>query len=259
MGYYSSPLVTFLMTLFNVRLGWWLGNPSKKDYYQVAGPKSSVYPIVAEALGLTDDQNDYIYLSDGGHFENLGLYEMVLRRCHTVVVCDASDDFEFKLDNLGNAIRKIRIDFGIPITFGEMSLYPREEGRPGAHCAVGTIHYSRADRPEGGDAAPQFDEGGRPIPRKSYPDGRIIYIKPVFYGDEPRDIYHYASTSPRFPHESTADQWFSEAQFESYRMLGLNTVNKILGHDAEPLTIEDLRNRVDQHLSARAWERVRQA
>jgi hypothetical protein len=242
MGYYSSPLVTFLMTVFNVRLGWWLGNPAKRDYYSVPGPKSSAYPIIAEALSLTDDHNDYIYLSDGGHFENLGLYEMVLRRCHVIVVCDASDDFDFQFDNLGNAIRKVRIDFGIPITFEKMYIQPRSKGQPGAYCAVGTIRYRHADRAAVGDGA----EGP--------PDGYLLYVKPVFYGDEPRDVYHYANTNSRFPHESTADQWFSEAQFESYRMLGLHMLNKILGDGDEPLEISDLVERVKEHLEKKEWE-----
>ncbi len=252
MGYYSSPLVTFLMTLFNVRLGWWLGNPgpagarvhwyqqwkARKDhfkhYYQLAFPKSAVYPIIAEALGLTDDHNSYIYLSDGGHFENLGLYEMVLRRCRMIVVSDASDDADFQYDNLGNAVKKIRIDFGIPIDFKSMQILPRKDKKTGAFCAIGTVAYSAVDTIDG------VDEHGKPAQVKA-PDGIIIYIKPVFYGDEPRDIYHYAMTHEAFPHESTVDQWFSESQFESYRKLGSYVVdaicqNPLAGGPDEPLT-----------------------
>ncbi|MBA2734205.1 MAG: patatin-like phospholipase family protein, partial [Acidobacteria bacterium] len=95
MGYMiSSPLVSFLMAMFNVRLGWWLGNPGpagnrtfKRDV-----PQFAAGPVVVEALSMTDDKSSYVYLSDGGHFENLGLYEMVLRRCHLIVVSDASTD-----------------------------------------------------------------------------------------------------------------------------------------------------------------------
>jgi hypothetical protein len=246
MGYYSSPLVTFLMTLFNVRLGWWLGNPGKAgaDVYQVSNPKSSARPIIDEALGLTDDENPYVYLSDGGHFENLGLYEMVLRRCNTIVVSDASDDFDFKLDNLGNAIRKIRIDFGIPIEFETMFIYPRAKGHGGAFCAVGTIEYSRADKVRAGDGRAETQA----------PDGKLIYIKPVFYGNEPRDVYHYAQANELFPHESTADQWFSEEQFESYRSLGMYIVGRIVGDKKDPdsinaptITMEQFRKLAEDH------------
>lgn len=222
MGYYSSPIVTLLMTLFNVRLGWWLGNPGPAGakQYHLACPKSALYPIVAEALGLTDDHSSYIYLTDGGHFENLGLYEMVLRRCRLIVVSDASDDANFQFDNLGNAVKKIRIDFGIPIDFKSMQIFPRSEKKKGAFCAIGTIRYSCVDKID------KLDEKGQSREVEA-PDGLIVYIKPVFYGDEPRDVYHYAMTHETFPHESTVDQWFSETQFESYRKLGSYVVDTI--------------------------------
>jgi Patatin-like phospholipase len=214
MGYHSSPLVTFILTLLNVRLGAWLGNPGKAgDHtFQLGYPESSVRPIIDEALGLTNASSPYVYLSDGGHFENLGLYEMVLRRCHFIVVSDAGQDPECSFADLGEAVRKIRIDFGIPIEFDQMKIYPRSKVESlkerGHNCAIGHIRYSVVD----GSTAP---------------DGIIIYIKPACYGDEPRDIYEYFKRSETFPHESTADQFFSESQFESYRMLGAYTMEKL--------------------------------
>jgi len=117
MGYHSSPLVTFILTVLNVRLGAWLGNPGPAGdtTYHLGYPNFSVRPIFAEAFGLTNDINPYVYLSDGGHFENLGLYEMVLRRCHYIVVSDAGEDPECSFADLGDAVRKIRIDLGISI------------------------------------------------------------------------------------------------------------------------------------------------
>ena len=213
MGYHSSPVLGLLMTLFNVRLGWWLGNPGSPGAktWRRKGPQYSVGPLFSEAIGNTTDLYKYVNLSDGGHFENLGLYEMVLRRCHFIVVSDGGEDPECAYADLGEAVRKIRIDFGIPIEFGTMTIYPRSAidtlKTPGHNCAVGRIRYSVVD----GDDAP---------------DGIVVYIKPVCYGDEPRDIYEYFKTNPTFPHESTSDQFFSESQFESYRMLGAYTMEK---------------------------------
>jgi hypothetical protein len=213
MGYHSSPVLGLLMTLFNVRLGWWLGNPGEPGAktWRRPGPGYSVGPLFSEAIGNTTDNYKYVNLSDGGHFENLGLYEMVLRRCHFIVVSDGGEDLECAFADLGEAVRKIRIDFGIPIEFGTMTIYPRSAidtlKGPGHNCAVGRVRYSVVD---GADA----------------PDGIIIYIKPACYGDEPRDIYEYFKTNPTFPHESTSDQFFSESQFESYRMLGAYTMEK---------------------------------
>ena len=235
MGYHSSSLVTFILTLLNVRLGAWLGNPGKAgdQTFQLGYPESSVRPIIDEALGLTNDTSPYVYLSDGGHFENLGLYEMVLRRCHFILVSDAGQDPECSFADLGEAVRKIRIDFGIPIDFGQMSIYPRSQidslKKRGHNCAIGRVRYSAVD---GSDA----------------PDGIIVYIKPACYGDEPRDIYEYFKRSETFPHESTADQFFSESQFESYRMLGTHTMEilcKDCGSDFRRFTGEILTTHLD--------------
>ena len=87
MGYNSSPGVAFLMTLFNVRLGWWLPNPQDPSYWQNS-PRWALRPLFMEMFGLTSERERWIYLSDGGHFENLGLYEMVRRRCRVIVVID---------------------------------------------------------------------------------------------------------------------------------------------------------------------------
>jgi len=64
--------------------------------------------------------------------------------------------------------------------------------------------------------------------------GEFVYIKPVFYGSEPQDIYNYAMTNDAFPHQSTGDQWFSESQFESYRALGSHTVSQICKEKTPP-------------------------
>ena len=238
MGYHSSPVLGFLMTLFNVRLGWWLGNPGTPGdkTWPRSGPRYSVGPLFSEAAGNTTDHAKYVNLSDGGHFENLGLYEMVLRRCHYIVVSDAGEDPECSFADLGEAVRKIRIDFGIPIEFGPMSIYPRSAidtlKAPGHNCAIGHIRYSIVD----GDAAP---------------DGVIVYIKPACYGHEPRDIYEYFKTSPTFPHETTANQFFFESQFESYRMLGAYTMEKLCT-DCRGDFRRFIRSILKQHLKMKA-------
>jgi hypothetical protein len=223
MGYHSSPLVTFMMTIFNARLGWWLGNPGPAghDTFYLANPRFPVRPIVAEAFGLTERTSPYVYLSDGGHFDNLGLYEMVLRRCHLIVVSDGSCDAHCNLNDLGGSIRKIRADLGIPIDFPNgISIYPRSADPAtlarGLYWAVGRIRYSLVDPPSGGDEA-----------AREARDGWLLYLKAAYYGTEPADIYEYARANDQFPHESTVDQFFTESQFESYRMLGLHAVTRL--------------------------------
>ena len=216
MGYQSSPFKAFLLTFFNVRLGWWLGNPGPAgdNTHYLRSPRSSLRPLLAEVFGNTDASHPYIYLSDGGHFENLAFYEMVLRRCRRIIVSDAGCDEKFVFEDLGNAIRKVYIDFGIRIRIDRMGLFPRslEQGKREnpRYCATGKIFYSDVDGPDA-------------------PVGEFVYIKPVFYGGESQDIYNYAMNNVAFPHEPTGDQWFSESQFESYRALGSHTVSQICG------------------------------
>src|SRR5262249_58439421 len=91
--------------------------PEGNATYSRPGPDFALAPLIEETFGLTTDERPYIYLSDGGHFENLGLYEMVRRRCRYMVVVDAGCDPTYTFEDLGNAVRKIAIDLGVKIRF----------------------------------------------------------------------------------------------------------------------------------------------
>ena len=235
MGYYTtSPVLSMVLTLFNVRLGWWLGNPGPagQKTYRREAPRVSLRPVVEEALGLTDDTNPYVYLTDGGHFENLALYEMVLRRCRLIVLSDAAEDSKFQFNDLGNAVRKIRIDLGVPIDFDEVRIFKAKPDRDDpraaqySYWAFGRIRYSAVDKVAAGGAGRVFGEA---------PDGVLIYVKPTVYGDaEPRDVLQYKKSHDEFPHQSTGDQFFDEPQFESYRMLGWHIMNIICDNRFDP-------------------------
>jgi hypothetical protein len=224
MGYASSPLLSIVMMLFNARLGVWSANPGEagRGRWSKTSPTYSIRPFIDEAFGLTSDKNTWVNLSDGGHFENLGLYEMVLRRCRTIIVVDGSADPALHFDDLSNAIRKIRIDMGINIEFPGISI--AQEITPASrHCAVGTIGYQAIDGP-------------------SADDGVLIYIKSSLTGNEPRDVMNYAQQNPTFPHQPTSDQWFDESQFESYRRLGFHVVDEILQFRKGPCSLQEFTN-----------------
>jgi hypothetical protein len=219
MGYHSAPSITFLMALLNVRLGWWLGNPGPEGErtFRREGPGFAIRPLLSEMFGLTTDRNKYIYLSDGGHFENLGLYEMVRRRCRLIVVSDAGCDPKFEFGDLGNAVRKCWLDLGVRIDFvGIEDLATQSSSKDGKmasgsdvpYHAIGTIHYDEADG------------GGK--------NGIILYIKPAYHGVENLGIRSYAAANREFPHQGTGDQFFSESQFESYRALGFEITDSVL-------------------------------
>jgi len=219
MGYMmTSPVVRFIMTLFNVRLGFWLGNPRKPTFNRDS-PTQSVRPIFDEALGKTNDKSPYIYLSDGGHFENFGLYEMILRRSRFIIVSDASTDPDYCYESLAYAIRQVRVDFGVPIEFRDKLQLGKDPDKANKYCAIADIRYSCVDKP-----------GGKPDP--DY-DGVLIYIKPSLNGSEPADVLNFHESDKAFPQDTIVDQWFGEAQFESYRMLGSHMIGTISSYSVD--------------------------
>lgn len=198
-GYHTSPGVAFLLTVFNVRLGWWIGNP-RMSRWRDNSPRQGLFYLTSELFGYAGTKRKYVNLSDGGHFDNMGLYELVRRRCKYIIVCDAEEDGGYAFEGIANAIRKCRVDFGVVITLHMDGITPTPEtGRSLVHAVVGTISY------------PGVEECGR-----------LIYLKASVTGDEPVDVLEYKTRFPVFPHESTDDQSFDESQFESYRALGLH-------------------------------------
>ncbi|MDD4881904.1 MAG: hypothetical protein PHX10_10035, partial [Gallionellaceae bacterium] len=214
MGFHSSPAVSFLLTVFNVRLGRWVGNPAHADAWRQDSPGFGLSYLFFELFGMTSTRRSWFNLSDGGHFENLGLYELVRRRLPYIIVSDAAEDADYHFDDLANAIRKIRADFGIDIEIDVSGLRPLEAGgRQQAHAAVGAIRYDCLD--------PRL----RP--------GVLVYIRPGLTGDESVDVLSYARRNPPFPYQSTGDQFFDEAQFESYRQLGRHIAEGVFEEAAE--------------------------
>lgn len=197
MGFHTSPALAFLLTVFGVRLGWWAGNP-RSSTWQKPSPPLGIGPLARELTANTTTSSDFVLLSDGGHFENMGLYELVRRRCRYMIVVDAEEDEEFKLEGIGGAVRKCRVDFGIVINLNLEALQPL--GDP----AVSKLHYT--------------------LGSVSYPGehgcAHLIYIKSSVTGDEPVDVVEFRKRHSEFPHTSTANQFFDEAHFESYRALG---------------------------------------
>jgi len=258
MGEQSSPALTFLMTLFNARLGWWLGNPSK-DTHQKRGPTSTLQSLLSEMTGSTNDTSDYVFLSDGGHFDNLGLYEMVRRRCRYIIVSDATADGDYAFTDLGNAVRKIRVDMGIPITLRTSYLPPGPEEKVGRYCARGLIEYGNVDDvpfdPVSDPEVAEPEDGDKKRRRRHF--GYLLYIKPAVRDDCPPDVRTYKKESTSFPHETTIDQFFCESQFESYRALGRHVIGKIcvdrLGRDPKKARgIAEFLFRADQYVAQEA-------
>jgi hypothetical protein len=224
-GYHTDPATAFLMTIFNVRLGWWLFNPRRPETQSWASPRFAPLELTKELLGMVDDTSKFVYLSDGGHFDNMGLYELVRRRCYRIVICDTEQDEDYRFEGIANAIRKCRIDFGAEITLDLTKLRQAETtGNCQSHWASGRIRYPET-----------------PDNKSGQEEGIILYIKSSLTGvqtykvsgkdvdlpNEPVDIINYKLTHQTFPHDTTANQWFTESQFESYRRLGYHVIEEV--------------------------------
>jgi len=209
MGHASSPARAFVLTLFNVRLGRWSPNSAMPEVLRPS-PWIGLIPMLQELFGYSNERRKFVYLSDGGHFENLGLYELVRRRCRTIVVSDAGADPGRAMNDLAEAVRKCRVDFGVEIVISDLErLRGGANGHAAACFAKGTIRYNVGDRTE---------------------DGILYLLKPTLSSTraEPADVLNYADRNPTFPQQTTADQFFDESQFEAYRRLGLYTGEEFL-------------------------------
>ncbi len=207
MGRLTSTPLAMLMTFFNVRLGYWIANP-EKSAWRMPWTRLWLWHQLQEFFSQTTALRRFCFLSDGGHLENLGLYPLIRRRCRFIIVCDASADPQRKLDDLANAVRMVRADFACEIEFAPGSLEAIRESVAGSqtsrcHSARATIRYADGSV------------------------GTLIYLKSSLTGDEPADVLAYARENLAFPHQTTADQFFDEAQFESYRRLGYHIAGEV--------------------------------
>jgi len=201
MGVVTSRSLVFLLTLLNIRLGYWLPNPSavkKANWVNrilLNGARPSL--IWKEAMGALDAEGSHVNVSDGGHLENLGIYPLLRRRCKFIIAIDGEADPDFVFDGLVKTMRFARIDLGAEIELDLEGI--RKDLRTGAsneHFSLGRIDYGDGEI------------------------GHLLYFKLSVTGDEPEYIRAYRARNPEFPHEPTSDQFFSEDQFEAYRALG---------------------------------------
>ncbi|MER8733558.1 hypothetical protein NKH28_27715 [Mesorhizobium sp. M1227] len=226
MGYQTIKALTFSLAALNVRLGYWLPNPWRVlnwDWKSRLISRLGPLYYAQESFGWLNERTRNVYLTDGGHFDNLGLYELLKRRCRLIMAVDAEADPAMTFTSFIRLQRHARIDLGARIDLPWEVLRKRTkevsdpnwdrpivpEPHQGPHVAVGRIDYGALG------------------------SGVIIYIKSSMSGDESDLILDYQKRYPQYPHETTADQFFSEEQFEVYRSLGFHATNGFLkGADA---------------------------
>ena len=161
----------------------------------------------------------YWYLSDGGRGDALGLYELVRRRVPVIICSDATRDLDGGFAALANTMRIVRVDFGATIEFLSPVDRPLAAIAPSIPAAIGSLDDLRCQ--PGGDcrthaalARIRYEDGGTP--------SVLLYLKATMTGDEPVDVLEYRRQQPRFPHQSVLNRYLDDAQWESYRELGLH-------------------------------------
>lgn len=223
MGPNSVSSLSALMTLLNLRLGYWISNP------KIATKKSpSFLCLFREMTGIgMNETNPWLNLSDGGHIENMGIYELLRRRCKFIVCVDGEADPRSTFEGQLTLVRHAQIDFGVRLEprLDDIRLDPKST-LSRTHSHLLRIHY-----PDAG-------------PDKPGAIGLMLYLKLSLTGDETELLKRYRSISPDFPHESTLDQFYTEEQFEAYRQLGVHVAEGVfsqalLDENATPADVSE--------------------
>lgn len=217
-GITRSPFLSILMGVLNFRLGYWAPNPRERTDWRGVRVPNSLLPGLCEVAfrNQLDERSLFVQLSDGGHFENLGLYELLRRKLELILVCDGGADPKFSFSDLANAVEKARTDFGALVMIESEdldSLIPREEK-------------------DGGSLPVRCARQPYLIAKIKYADntaGRLIYLTTTFFKQLSADLYGYKKEHPAFPDEPTSDQFFDEKQFEAYRELGFQAAWAMMG------------------------------
>ncbi len=192
-----GPAVTYLMATLNLRLGLWLPHPAWLRHSRGRRNLLPGRPFYREMFGMATAMGREVHISDGGHFENTAAYELVRRGCRVIVASDCGADPDVAFDDVANLIRRVRKDFGADIRIDLSPLRPDPTtGLARQPMVAGDIHYSDGST------------------------GVLLLFKPTMVGSEPAEVTQYERRNPVFPHESTGDQFYGEAQWEAYRRLG---------------------------------------
>jgi hypothetical protein len=230
LGSQTRPGIAALAMMAGIRLGYWWPSPDQSG----KKPISKYSQLLSELVGRFDgDSNESWFLSDGGHFENTGAYALLQERCRVIVVADCGADPRFAFGDIENLVRKARIDLGIEIKF----LKHKAEAPPAGLAAFGSLNDIVSAQSSACLAIAVIEYTDD---RKD--DGYMIVVKPSMCAGLPVDLVNFKADTPAFPQESTTDQFFDEAQWESYYRLGA-----ILGKHLDETLLKALPEKVKEN------------
>lgn len=222
MGKLSIPQLRFLLGILNIRLGVWVPNPRWADRWTATRPdglrryeRPRLHYLVKELFGLNDVNDKFLYVTDGGHFENLGLVELLRRGCTKIYCFDASGEQDDTFFTLGQAVAIARADLNVeididpsPICEDDPDDCKPEDRLNSTDHVEGTFTYAKPDGSTG--------------------HGTLVYARTAVTKHAPYEVRAYRSRDSKFPHHPTLDQLFNDEKFESYWSLGRDTAKNAI-------------------------------
>ncbi|MEY4562199.1 MAG: hypothetical protein RLZZ618_1476 [Pseudomonadota bacterium] len=227
-GAYTSRGLALLVYFLGVRLGHWAKSPRTSvplrwlsDLGWRCFPKPMMLTSEASATFFGTDR-PWWYLSDGGHFDNTGVYALLKRELDFILLSDASCDADYSFADLENLVRKARIDFGAEIDFYTMDEAANLFSLSGSELTVLSPEHLADNHSCRGVLLARIRYRARlnAAGVSHRPEGTLLIVKPNLHDALDVDLLAYAQQHTDFPHESTGDQSFDEAQWESYHRLG---------------------------------------
>lgn len=228
--------MSMLFCLVNVRLGWWWNSGQTDRTGPHLAPPNQRFLWREFQADFNGIDGSHWYLSDGGHFENTAVYELLRRRIGFIVSCDCGADPNYSFEDLANLMRLARIDFSAefePITPAECDVF-----KPHAKALEPYFARSASDFATPRDPATGRDQLCALLYRVRYAQEAhtsiLLVLKPRLIADAPLDLCEYRTKNTSFPQQTTFDQFFDEAQWESYRKLGATIASRIFPASAAP-------------------------
>lgn len=230
MGRFRIGPVSMLLAFFNVRLGVWIPNPRYAAELAALGrplPRPGLGYLLKEFLGYLDPSDLYVYVTDGGHWENTALVEL-LRTCHhrEIVCVDADSGPGNLVKSVSKAIDLAQLECAASIALNLDVLRADRDPSPGRDYSPRSVNLGLVRRRDGDPE--QLQGTAEEIELSAERISLLWYCKPALTEDMPPHLLAYRELDPTFPRVSTVNQFFHVAQFTAYRDLGRYNARKIL-------------------------------
>ena len=249
---HGNPLLQALLWLSNLRLGQWLPNPNHGTFLPTKSRKlvarTPVTPLrILWRFFQVAERRPFVFVTDGGHHENLGIGPLLKRRCRFILAIDGGEDSDYSFTDLSRLMRWARVKHNVRLQPVDSDIEPTDSVSGGALATTvagktDAVREVRSAIDAWNDLAPKTDQRLSPdrlsarhfvVLRIHYPDVEgpswLVFAKTTLTGDEPAELIRYAESDKKFPHNPTSNQFYAPDTFEAYRQLGEHIVESMVG------------------------------